>query len=128
MAERRKRPELRRIADQDVEPSIAHVEGRGELVDLDKIPEVERHQGSAAAGGADLVVDLFETARGARRQHQMRAFTREARGDRGADAARRAGDERDLASEAAGHQARADAVRRWMTVSAMMLNSAVAIR
>ena len=100
MAERREDAEFGGVADQDVEPAPAVEERRGEFVDLDEIAQVDRDEGGAAAGGANRVVDLFEAADRARRQHEMRALAREALGHRRADAARGAGDQRDLAGEA----------------------------
>src|SRR5579863_408518 len=137
MAERRKRTELRRVADENVEPAIALVDRRGQLVDLDEVAQVEGHQRGAAAGGADLVVDFLKSAWRACRQHQMRALAGKALGDGRADAARRAGDERDFARETPGHHtveaasaatcvARAE--RRCMPHSASPLRNAVATR
>ena len=74
MAERREDAELGGIADEDVEPAPAVQNPRGELVDLDEIAQVERDEGGAAAGRANRVVDLFEAADRARRQHHMRAL------------------------------------------------------
>ena len=69
-----------------------------------KSREIEGHQRRRAAGGADGVVGLLEPADGARHQHQIGAFGGEAPRHRGADAARRAGDERDAAGEALGRR------------------------
>ncbi len=63
-----------------------------------------RSNGTSVAlppAGADPVVDLLETADGARRQHDMRALAGKAYGDCGADAARGPGNERDPAGEPA---------------------------
>ena len=102
MAERRKGAEFGRVADEDVEPPVTLVERRRQLVDLDELAQIDRHQSGAAAGGMDPVVDFFEAARGARRQYDMRPFAGKPLGDGGADAARGAGDQRDLAGEPAG--------------------------
>src|SRR5437667_7626347 len=101
MAERRKGAELSGIADQNVEPAVALVKRRGQFVDLDEIAQVERHQRGAAAGGADPVIGLFEATDRARGQHKLGALAGEAFRHRGADAARGAGDQRDLASTSA---------------------------
>ena len=87
MAERRKRAELAGIADQDVEPTVALVKCRGELVNLDEVAQVERHQGGAAAGSADPVVGLLEPADRAPGQYEMSAFACEPLRHRGADPA-----------------------------------------
>ena len=115
---------------------VALVDGGRELVDLDEVPQVERHQRGAAAGGADLVVDLFEPAGRARRQYQMCTLAGEALGDGGADAARGAGDKRDFAGEPPRHHAGEGAsfsralraARRWIPHSAMPLIAAVTTR
>ena len=54
---------------------------------------------AVAAGLLDRIVGLFQTADGARKTDDMRAFGREADRRRLADAARRAGDERDAPCE-----------------------------
>ncbi len=128
MAERRKDAEFRSVADQDVEPAPAVEDGGGELVDLDEVAQIHRHQGGGAARGSDRVVDFFEAADSARRHHDMRALTGKAHRNSGADAARGARDQGDLAGKPAGHQLSRRAARRCTTVSATMLNSAVAIR
>src|SRR5579864_6245566 len=127
MPKRRERAELGCIADEDVEVPVTLVDRRGELVDLDEVAQVERHQRGAAAGGANLVVDLFETTWGARRQDQVRSLAGEALGDGGADTARSAGDKGDLAGELPRHYAGEGAsfgrvlraARRWTPHSAM---------
>ena len=111
MAERRKDAELGGVADEDVEPAPAVVDRRGELVDLDEVAQIDRDQRGAAARGADFVVDFFEAADGARRQHDMRPLFGKAHRDRGTDAARGAGDECHLAGEAARHHAPSDRPR-----------------
>ncbi len=105
MAGRRKDAEFGGIADEDVEPSVALIERRRELVDPIELAQVEGHQRGAATGGADRVVDLLETPDRARREHDMRALAGKALGDGSADPARGARDERDPAGEPAIHQA-----------------------
>ena len=112
MGERREHPELTGIADQDVEPAIAFVEGRRQFVDLCEIAQVEGHERGAAATGTNGVVELFEAADRARSQHDMRAFAGKAQRDRGADAARGSGDQRDLAGEPSARCGRAYAQAR----------------
>jgi hypothetical protein len=58
----------------------------------------------------------------------MRSLSGKARSDGGANAARGAGDQRDLAGEAAGRQSSLQTGRRRMAINAKMLSSAVAIR
>ena len=99
MAERRGGAGNGGIADQDVEPAIALVERRPEPGDALGIPQVERHERRRAAGGADRIVELFEPAHGARDRHDVGAGLRELQRQRGTDAARGAGDERDAAGE-----------------------------
>src|SRR4051794_7656484 len=97
MADRGKSAELGGVADQDVEPTVTFVERGCQLVDLDELAQVERHQCGRASGGANPIVDLLKTANGARRQHKMRALLGKPHRDGGADAPRGAGDEGDLA-------------------------------
>ncbi len=87
MGERREHPEFTGVADQDVEPAIAFVEGRRQFVDLCEIAQVEGYQRGAAATGANGVVELFERADRARRQRDMGPFAGKAQRHRGADAA-----------------------------------------
>ncbi len=103
VAERRERPEHAGIADQNVEPLVALVERGAEPHDAVVVLEVERHQRGRAADGADRVVELFQPADRARDRDHMRARARERERGRVADAARGAGDERDLVGEGRGH-------------------------
>src|SRR5271163_1808661 len=134
MAEWGKRAELGGITDKNVEMPVALVKRRCQFVDLDEVAEIERHQRRRPAGGLDLIVDFLEATGCARRQYKMRAFGGETLGDRGADAARSARNQRDLAGEAAWHQADETAsrsgarARRPIAISAIMLSAAVPIR
>ena len=74
---------------------------RGELGDVVAVGEVERRDRRAAAGGVDRFLDRFERRRGARGEDDVRAGRGQRFGGRGADAAAGAGDERELAGEAA---------------------------
>src|SRR6185312_6722391 len=107
------------VADEDVEPAVAFVKRRGQLVDLDELAQVERHQRRLAAGRAHLVVNLLEAADRAPDQHHMGAFRGKALGHRGADPAGGAGYERDPAPKALRHYLAG--ARRAITASAMML-------
>jgi hypothetical protein len=71
-------------------------------VDGIEVGEVERHQRRRATGRLDGVVELFQAADGARHGDDVRALGREASRHRRADAARRAGDERNSVGQAAG--------------------------
>src|ERR1041384_1057564 len=101
MAERRKHTEFGGVADEHIEPAIALVQGRAQLVELAEIAQIERYKGGAAPGGAYPVVGFLEAADRACDQHQMGAFAGKALGHRGADAARGSGNQRDLAGEPA---------------------------
>src|SRR6202023_1059899 len=113
---------------QAVKSAVALVERRGEFVDLDEVAQVERHQGGAAAGGADPVIGLLEPADRAPGQYEMGAFLCKALRHRGAEAARGAGDQRDLAGKPARHQRGLRAARRSTAISATMLSRAVNIK
>ena len=99
VAERGERPENAGIADEHIQPPVALGERRAEPRDPLEVLEVERHQRRGATGSADRVVKLFETADGAGDRDHMRARARQRERGRVADAARGAGDERDLAGE-----------------------------
>ena len=73
-------------------------DGAAQLVEASKSAR-SRGTSVAAAGRADRVVRLLEPAHGAREQDEMRALGGKAPGHGGAEAARRAGDERDPAGE-----------------------------
>ena len=103
MAERRQRPEDAGIADQHVEAAVALVERQRQAGDAVAILDVERHQRGAAAGRLDLVVELFQAADGARHRDDMAACLRQLQRQRGANAARGAGHQRDTVGEGFGH-------------------------
>ena len=103
MAERRQRSDDAGIADQHVEAAIALVEREREPGDAVGILHIERHQRGGAAGGLDLVVELFQAADRARHRHDMGAGCGEFERERRADAARGAGDERDAVGEGFRH-------------------------
>ncbi len=94
MAHRRERAEHRGIADEDVAATETLMQRRADLIDLGAVGEIERQQRRVAARGAHRVVDLLEAADRAGDQHDMRALGGEMPGDGGADAARRASDQR----------------------------------
>ena len=91
------------IADQHIEALVAFVESQCESRDAVAVLHVERHQGGGAAGGLDLVVELFQPADRARDGHDMRAGLRKLERDRSANAARGAGDQRNTVGEGLGH-------------------------
>ena len=99
MTEGRQRAEDTGVADQNVEPAVTLVERAAETVDPRVILQVQRHEGGGAALGADRVVDLLETADGARHRDHMGAGSRERERGRRADPARGACDERDAIGE-----------------------------
>src|SRR5215471_5569424 len=102
MAEGRERTKFGGITDQNVKPSVALEECRRKLVYLDEVAQIEGHEGSAAAGCANPVVDLFQSADRACRQYNMRALARKTLGNRCADAARSTRNQRDVAYEPPG--------------------------
>ncbi len=103
MAERRGGAGDAGIADQNIELAVALMQRRAEPGDAVEIGEIERHQRRAAAVLADLVVEFFQPALGARDRDDMRAgFGQRARGGI-ADAARGAGDQSDAGGEGKGH-------------------------
>src|SRR6266702_3117510 len=104
MAERRKRAKHASVADQNVEPLIALVERGVKPRDALVVLEVKRNKRGGAAGRADRVVELLQAADRARECDHVRARTRERERRRIADAARGAGDERNLAGEGRGHR------------------------
>ena len=103
MAERRQRADDAGIADQYVEAPIAFVERQREPRDALAVLDVERHQRGGAARGLDLVIELFQPADGARHRHHMRSRLGELQGQRGANAARGAGHQRDTVGEGVRH-------------------------
>jgi hypothetical protein len=82
---------------------MAFVKGGAEPVQGLEVAQIEGNEGGRAALGADRIVDLLESALGARDQDELRAFTGEAFGNGGADAARGAGDDGDATVQAAAH-------------------------
>src|SRR5665213_4357603 len=91
------------IADQNVDLAVTLMQRRAEPGDAFEVGEIERHQRGAAAVLADLVVEFFKAALGARDGDDMRAGFRQ-RACRGvADAARGAGNQRDTGGEGWGH-------------------------
>ena len=59
------------IADQHIEALVAFVESQCEPGDAVAVLHIERHQGRGAAGGLDLVVQLFQPTDRARDGHDM---------------------------------------------------------
>src|SRR5262249_26218062 len=99
MAERGEDAELGGIADEDVEAAVTGEQLCGALVDLDESGQVDRNERGAAAGDSDAVVELLEPAHRARREDDMGSLGGKAPGDCSADAARGAGDQRDIAGK-----------------------------
>ena len=102
MTERRALAGNAGIADQDVEPVMPFIECLGEAVDARIISYIERHQRRRRAGGAHRIVKFFERTLGAPGGDDVRAGPGQRDGQRAADAARGAGDERDVIGEWAG--------------------------
>ena len=100
MAQRGQRSQYSRIADHDVELLPALVDGRPKRIDLVMVLQIKGEQRCIAAEGADLVIDLFQRARGAADQDQMRALFGVGQGNRPADAAGGSGNEGKAAGEA----------------------------
>src|SRR4051812_7443940 len=105
MAERRGGAGDAGIADENVDLAVALMQRRAQPRDAVEIGEIERHQRSAAAALADLVVELLKAALRARDGHDMRAGAGQRTGRGIADAARGAGNERDTGGEGFGHDA-----------------------
>ena len=103
MGQRRKAAERRGVADQNVEPAEPFGDRPGHFVDPVVIAQVDGDQGrlGALGRGRDPVVDLFERAGRPRRQDKAGAFGGEPLRHSGADAARRAGDQRNPARQGA---------------------------
>ncbi len=95
MGERRQRPEHAGVADECVELAPALEERGAEPVERVEIGEVAGNERRFAAQRANLVVEFFKRALGARERDDMRAASGELQRQRAADAARRAGDESD---------------------------------
>ena len=123
MGQRRQRPEDAGIGEQDVELAPALQQGRAELLDRRRVAEIDRHQRRAAADRVDLVIELFERARGPRQRHDMGAGLGESERSGAADAARGAGDERDAPFERLGHAG----IRRDQPASASSDNCCLAL-
>ena len=109
MADRRQRAQQAGVADQDVQLAVALVQRRAQTVQAVEVAQVVgRQHGLLATGGADLVVQFLQAAHGTRDEHELRALGGETLGDRGADAARGAGNNGNAAFQLAGrvgHQA-----------------------
>ena len=103
MGERRQAAQHGGIADQDIEPAEPFGDRPGHLVDPVVVGEVDGHQSRLGAPGrrGNPVVDLFQRAGGPGGEDRTGAFRRETLCHRGADAARRAGDQRDPAVQGA---------------------------
>src|SRR3954464_14388981 len=105
MAERRGGAGDAGIADENVDLAVALMQRRAQPRDAVEIGEIERHQRSAAAALADLVVELLKAALRARDGHDMRGGAGQRSGRGIADAAGGAGDEGDTGGEGFGHDA-----------------------
>ena len=92
--QRRQRPEDAGAADENVELAPALVERWTELVDFVAPADVEFDERRLAAESADLVVELFEPADGARGDDDVRALPGKLERHGTADAAGSAGHQR----------------------------------
>ena len=100
MADRRQWPQHTGIADQHIElaPTLGNM--CAQTVERIAIGQVERHAGRFAVGFCDEVVKFFQRALRAPQHQHMRAFSRQCLRHRPANAARRAGDQRQFAVKA----------------------------
>jgi hypothetical protein len=101
--ERRGRPGDAGIADQNINLAVTLMQRCAQTSDALIVGQVERHQRSAAAILADLVVEFLKPALCPRHSHDMRAGLSESTRGSIADAARGAGDESDTGGEGFGH-------------------------
>ena len=92
--QRRQRPEDAGVADENVELAPALVERWAELVDFVALADVEFEERCLAAKSADLVVELFQPADGARGDDDVRALPGKLERHGTADAAGSAGHQR----------------------------------
>ena len=90
---------MRGVEDEDIERLPAGRQRRDQPGDSVGLGQIDRGDRGAAAGFEDCVLDRFELLRVARGQDDMRALRRQRQGGRRADAAARAGDQRELAGE-----------------------------
>ena len=97
MRDRGQSPERAGGVHQHVEPAEALMKARADRIDLVALRQIQRQQRGTAADRADRIVGLFQAALGARGDHHVRAKPRQFDGGRRADAAARAGDQRDSA-------------------------------
>ena len=104
MAERRQLAEHAGIADQDVEPAPAFMDGRSQSVEGRVIRDIRRHQSGGATHRLDFIVELLEPPLGAGKGDDMRTFRGQCQGDIFANAARRTGDDRDAVLKLLGHE------------------------
>ena len=86
MGEWRESAEFGGITNEDIEAAPTVEDRSRELIDLDKIAQIERYKRRAPARGADPVIDLLKAACRARREHEMRALACEPLGDCCSDA------------------------------------------
>ncbi len=91
--ERRQRAQYARARDENVELAPALKQRRSDLVDLVAAAQIERKQGGLAAGGADLVVELFQPPDRPRRDHHVRTLFGQGQRHGAADATRGTRDE-----------------------------------
>ena len=91
--QRRQRAEDAGVADEDVELAPARKQRRPELIELVALGKVDLQQRRLAAALADLVVELFQGADGARGDDDVGAVLGEGDGHGATDAARGAGHE-----------------------------------
>ncbi len=99
MGQRAQASEDAGIADEDVEPAEALIEGWPERVDRLAIFQIEGNEARLAAVRLDLVVYGLERFLRPREQQHVRAFAGERTRRGTSDAARGAGDERDTILE-----------------------------
>src|SRR5665213_1813646 len=99
VAERRWRAQNAGIADQHIEAAVTLFEREREPRDAVTILHVERHQSGRATRRLDVVVEFLKATDGARHGDDVCACLRELQRERGANAARGAGDQRDTVGE-----------------------------
>ncbi len=104
LMDRRDRAEQAGIADEHVELAEALVERRPQPIESVEVLQIEGYERRARTGGADLVVEFLERALRAGQRHDVGARAGELQRGRTADAAGRAGDDRDAVFERPVHR------------------------
>ncbi len=82
-------PAAQRAGDaaENIEPAETLGQGKGALVDLVEVEQIERQQRRLTALGPDRVIGFFKPALAAGDQDRMRALARQRLGDGSTDAA-----------------------------------------